>query len=92
MCDTPSGKYEYYGEVHYTDGTALGEGKNDWFQYDPGVLVDTTGRVFLFTGFCPQGDFRKNFNISCQMADGGMVTELEADMLHRKESSESGDS
>lgn len=81
VCDTPSGKYEYYGEVHYTDGTALGKGKNDRFQYDPGVLVDTTGRIFLFTGFCPQGDFRKNFNISCQMADGGMVTELEADML-----------
>lgn len=27
VCDTPAGKYEFYGYVHYEDGTRLGERK-----------------------------------------------------------------
>ena len=29
VCDTPAGKYEFYGYVHYEDGTRLGEKEGD---------------------------------------------------------------
>ena len=80
-CDSPAGTYQYYGEVHYPDGTALGHADGDCFQYDPGVMVDTDGRVFLYTGFCPQGDFQKRFHLTRPMAEGGMFVELEPDMV-----------
>lgn len=50
VCDTPAGKYEFYGYVHYEDGTRLGEKEGDEPQFDPGVL--TEGDVtYLYTGF-----------------------------------------
>ena len=82
VCDEPAGKYEYYGRVHYEDGTLLGAAENDVFHYDPGVIVDDDGRVYLYSGFCPVGQFRKRFVwIQQPIADGGMVIELAQDML-----------
>lgn len=71
VCDTPAGKYEFYGYVHYSDGTRLGERAGDEPQFDPGVLTegDTT---YLYTGFCPVGDKSRS---------GAMVTVLGPDML-----------
>ena len=40
VCDTPAGKYEFYGYVHYEDGTRLGEKEGDEPQFDPGVLTE----------------------------------------------------
>lgn len=71
VCDTPAGKYEFYGYVHYEDGIRLGEKEGDQHQFDPGVL--TEGDVtYLYTGFCPKGDKSRN---------GAMVTVLGPDML-----------
>lgn len=36
--DQPAGPYEFYGYVHYPDGTRLGEKEGDEPQFDPGVL------------------------------------------------------
>ncbi len=75
VCDTPAGKYEFYGYVHYPDGTRLGERKGDEPQFDPGVL--TEGNVtYLYTGFCGKGDKSRS---------GAMATVLDADMLTIKE-------
>ncbi len=75
VCDTPAGKYEFYGYVHYEDGVRLGEREGDQHQFDPGVL--TEGNVtYLYTGFCPKGDASRN---------GAMVTVLSEDMLTIKE-------
>ncbi|MDO4491478.1 MAG: family 43 glycosylhydrolase [Lachnospiraceae bacterium] len=79
VCDTPAGKYEFYGWVSYGDGTIWGRKKGDQFPFDPGVLVDDDGRVFLYSGFytpCPAiaSGFRKLKN------DGGVVAELSSDM------------
>ncbi|MEK5377846.1 MULTISPECIES: family 43 glycosylhydrolase [Paenibacillus] len=52
VSDTPAGKYEFYGHVHYVDGTLLGDKEGDTFQFDPSVLVDDDGRMHLYTGFC----------------------------------------
>lgn len=50
VCDTPAGKYEFYGDVHYDDGTAIGL-KGEPFQFDPGVFMDDDGRLYLYSGF-----------------------------------------
>lgn len=80
VCDEPAGQYEFLGHVHYKDGTVWGRRKGDSFPFDPGVLVDDDGSVFLFSGFytpvpaiATGGRKLKN--------DGGYVLELEPDMV-----------
>ncbi len=46
VCDTPAGKYEYYGDVHYPDGRPL----QRFIPFDPAVLNDN-GRIFLTYGW-----------------------------------------
>jgi len=71
VCDTPAGKYQFYGYVKYADGTRLGEREGDQPQFDPGVL--TEGDVtYLYTGFCSVGDKSRK---------GAMATVLGPDML-----------
>ena len=71
VCDTPAGKYEFYGYVHYQDGTRLGEKVGDQPQFDPGVLTEGE-RTYLYTGFCAIGDRSRK---------GPMATVLGPDML-----------
>jgi len=71
VCDTPAGKYEFYGHVHYKDGTRLGERKGDLPQFDPGVLTEGN-KTYLYTGFC--GNHWKE-------RVGAMATVLDKDML-----------
>lgn len=71
VCDTPAGKYEFYGYVHYADGTRLGEKETDEPQFDPGVLTEGD-RTYLYTGFCGRGDKSRT---------GAMATVLGPDML-----------
>ena len=52
VCDTPAGKYEFYGYVRHPDGTVYGRRKGDLFQFDPGVFAEN-GKVYLYTGFAP---------------------------------------
>ena len=80
VCDTPDGQYQFYGHVHYPDGTVWGRRKGDEFPFDPGVLVDDDGRVFLYSGFetpvpATLSRFRSHKN------SGGVVLELEQDMV-----------
>lgn len=71
VCDQPAGKYEFYGYVHYEDGTRLGEKAGDEPQFDPGVI--TIGKeTYLYTGFC--GRFDKS-------RSGAQCTVLGEDML-----------
>jgi len=71
VCDKPAGKYEFYGYVHYPDGTRLGEREGDQPQFDPGVLTEGD-RTYLYTGFCARGDRSRK---------GPMATVLGPDML-----------
>ncbi|MBB6479928.1 family 43 glycosylhydrolase [Spirochaeta isovalerica] len=71
VCDSPAGRYSFYGYVHHDDGTLLGEGPDDEPQFDPGVLTEGT-RTYLYTGFCPADDPSRT---------GPMVTVLGEDML-----------
>ncbi|WP_018932193.1 family 43 glycosylhydrolase [Gracilibacillus lacisalsi] len=71
VCDTPAGKYEFYGYVQDKDGGRLGERDGDEPQFDPGVLTEGD-KTYLYTGFCAIGDTSRS---------GTMATVLEADML-----------
>ena len=71
VCDTPAGKYEFYGYVHYADGTRLGEKEGDQPQFDPGLLTEGD-KTYLYTGFCCRGDKSRT---------GAMATVLGPDML-----------
>ena len=55
VCDTPAGKYEFYGYVHYPDGALLGKREGDEPQFDPGVLTEGD-KTYLYCGFCGRGD------------------------------------
>ena len=71
VCDTPAGKYQFHGYVHYKDGTLLGDKACDEPQFDPGVLTEGD-RTYLYTGFCGQTDASRH---------GAMYTCLDSDML-----------
>ncbi len=43
VCDTPAGKYEFYGFVRHKDGSPWGSQKGDAVVLDPGVLCDDDG-------------------------------------------------
>jgi arabinoxylan arabinofuranohydrolase len=75
VCDTPAGKYKFYGYVHYPDGTRLGDRAGDQPQFDPGVLTEGQ-KTYLYTGFCAPGDTSRN---------GAMLTVLGPDMLTVRE-------
>lgn len=77
VCDTPAGKYQFYGHVKYEDGTRLGERDGDPYQFDPGVLTEGN-KVYLYTGFCAQEDMDKK---------GSMCVTLGPDMLTISEES-----
>ena len=53
VCDSPCGQYEFYGHVRDADGTLLGRRPGDTMPFDPAVLVDDDGRVYLFFGNGP---------------------------------------
>jgi len=71
VCDTPAGKYQFYGYVKYPDGTRYGEKPGDEPQFDPGVLTEGT-KTYLYTGFCSDGDKSRT---------GAMGVTLDSDML-----------
>jgi arabinoxylan arabinofuranohydrolase len=76
VCDTPAGRYEYIGEVSYRDGKSLGDDENEYFMFDPSVLIDG-GRIWLYSGSSPRSTTTK---LKRNMA-GCTVTELEPDMV-----------
>ncbi len=76
VCDTPAGEYEFLGHVHDESGYEPGSKDGDWIQFDPGVLVDDDGKVYLYSGFNPFFPFKEN-----RTYVGAHVTELKADMV-----------
>ena len=80
VCDTPAGEYQFYGHVQYADGTPWGRKKGDQFPFDPGVLVDDDGRVWHYSGFYTP---TPAIVTGCKQLknDGGVVMELEQDMI-----------
>ena len=80
VADSPTGPFEYYGCVQYPDGTPYGEKKGDAFAFDPGVLVDDDGKVYLYVGFSPEGPFKLVFQLRGNRVEEAVCLELEKDM------------
>ena len=77
VSDSPNGPFAYYGEVCRPDGTPY----DDWKMFDPGVLVDEDGRVYLYIGFCMPGPVPERFKkMKSPFADSSLGFELAADM------------
>lgn len=76
VCNTPAGKYKYLGDVSYSDGRILGEGADEYYQFDPSVLVDD-GKVWLYSG---SGQYSQQRKFKQKMV-GCMAIELEQDMI-----------
>lgn len=51
VSDKPDGQYKYYGDVRMSDGRVIGEREGDPYQFDPGLLADDDGRIWLYSGF-----------------------------------------
>ena len=84
VCDTPAGKYEFYGKVHHKDGKVWGKKSGEQFPFDPGVLTDDDGRVWLYSGFETKVPFVASRWHNLRN-DGGVVMELEPDMVTIKQ-------
>ena len=80
VCDTPAGQFEFLDYVHYPDGTLLGE-KGEPLQFDPGVLVDDDGQVYLYTGFAPKKYPKFLMGKHKPTTQGAMAMKLKPDMV-----------
>ncbi len=100
VSDSPAGPFEFYGHIKYNDAIMGGKKIGEYLPFDPGVLVDDDGRVFLYYGFSPVKTMpvpdesayehmemsKEQFlglvdMINNHASPGGMVVELEEDML-----------
>ncbi len=70
-CDTPAGKYEFYGYVHYSDGTRVGERPGEEAMFDPAVLTEGE-KTYIYSGFCMPDNKERH---------GNMVLTVGKDML-----------
>lgn len=81
VSDRPNGQYQFYGHVHYADGTLLGRREGDAFQFDPAALV-IKDVVWLYTGFCPPAAYATAATQQAHpIIKGPMVTKLAPDMM-----------
>ena len=57
VSDTPAGPFAFYGKVRYPAGMNGGAVLHEYLPFDPGVLVDEDGKVYLYYGFSPAEKF-----------------------------------
>ena len=79
VCNSPAGKYEFYGYVHYQDGIKLGERKGDEPQFDPGVITEGN-KTYIYTGFCGKGDLTRT-GAKAAVLGSDMLTIIEEPVL-----------
>lgn len=76
VCDTPAGKYEYYGDVRDSKGHISGSDKSDYFEFDPAVFVDDDGCIYLYSG-----SGQKSSEKFGNPVVGAFVRQLDSDMF-----------
>ena len=53
VSDSPAGPFRFHGHVHYPKHILGGKTLQEEMVFDPAVLTDDDGRVYLYYGFCP---------------------------------------
>ncbi len=76
VSDSPAGPFTFYGHVKKPSSETL----HDDLPFDPGVLTDEDGHVYLYYGFAPAPPRVINW-LPCPPSPGCMFVELEPDML-----------
>ena len=56
VSENPAGPFEFYGHVHYPESILGGKTLQEYMVFDPAVLTDDDGRVFLYYGFAPAAE------------------------------------
>lgn len=72
VSDSPAGPFSFYGHIHRPDGTLF----DSSMPYDPSVLIDDDGRVYLYYGFSSETIAAK---YGADVSEGCMVVELSKD-------------
>ncbi|MDY3919417.1 MAG: family 43 glycosylhydrolase, partial [Candidatus Limivivens sp.] len=90
VSDSPAGPFAFYGHVKYPDSTLGGKKLQEFMPFDPAVLTDDDGRVYLYYGFAPAGEKEMPKKALWKgrevvFGEDGMAVELEPDMLTMKD-------
>lgn len=81
VAEEPAGPFSYLGRVHYGNGAVVGAEPKDIYQFDPGVLYDEDGRIWLYSGFSPRVGPMSKQRFGEHRMEGAYCMELEKDML-----------
>lgn len=81
VCDTPAGRYKFYGHVHFKDGHLLSSRAGEPYAFDPAVYAEG-GRAYLYIGYCPYPP--RHLMQVPKSYTHAWVYELEPDMLTLK--------
>lgn len=77
VSNSPAGPFEFYGHVKYPESIKNGAVLREFMPFDPAVLTDTDGRVYLYYGFAPA----KEKEMSIPNPDNLDVSEEEKEKL-----------
>lgn len=80
VSDSPAGHYEFLGHIAYPDGTLWGRKKGDQLPFDPAVFINDDQKIYLYSGFYTSVPSIAS-GLKKLRTDGGVVLELEQDML-----------
>lgn len=82
VADNPEGPYQLHGHVKYPDGTLYGTRKGDPYCFDPAVLLDDDGQVYMYTGSVTTSKLLHfMMKLGGGVCDSGTVIRMEQDML-----------
>jgi hypothetical protein len=76
VCNTPNGKFEFLGLVQDKKGGVVGLRSGDTLPFDPALLTDDDGRIWLYYGNGPM-----RFNHDKKKQKASVCVELYPDML-----------
>ena len=79
---SPAGPFEFYGHVHYPAHLYNGAPVREFMPFDPAVMTDLDGSVYLYYGFAPAEEKEMSFPSLDDMDLDGK-TEDEVAMLER---------
>ena len=73
VSDSPAGPFAFYSHIQKPDGSVL----EDAMPYDPSVLVDEDGKIYLYYGFASEMLGKKYGFVK---SPGAMMVQLDSDM------------
>ena len=74
VSDKPAGPFEYYGHVKYPASINGGKDLAEFFPFDPAVLTDDDGRVYLYYGFAPAAEKAMPEQFTPEMLEGANLS------------------